>query len=250
MPAITEFPTRVEQACQRFGEVFANAPERRPFAEYLTGLLIAERKTVSGINAEFVVTTDQSCLNRWLTEVAWDVSELNTRRLEWLQQEPTTRYATQGGLAIDNTLVNHEGELIEDVGWFWDHADPRYVIAHDYLIANYGCPSGKHYALEFRRFRNLRLNSWNWQDHICAPLNLSTPESRRTGRAPHSLDRGRRLSRPIPPLRSCLERTWQPSHSAGYVGFPLTDTPHVRGVRLLRSLRGETRPVLFRGPRS
>ena len=26
-------------------------------------------------------------------------------------------------------------------------------IAHDYLIANYVCPSGKHYALEFRRFR-------------------------------------------------------------------------------------------------
>ena len=29
----------------------------------------------------------------------------------------------------------------------------RYMIAHDYLIANYVCTSGKHYALEFRRFR-------------------------------------------------------------------------------------------------
>jgi hypothetical protein len=43
---------------------FANTPERRHFAEYLTGLFIAERKTVSGINREFAVTTDQSCLNR------------------------------------------------------------------------------------------------------------------------------------------------------------------------------------------
>lgn len=153
MPAIIKHPTIVEQAVEEFGDVFANIPERRHFAEYLTGLLLAERKTVSGINAEFAVTTDQSCLNRWITEVAWDEAELNTRRLAWLQQAPTTRYARQGVIAIDNTLVTHEGELIEDVGWFWDHADQRYVIAHDYLIANYVCPSGKHYALEFRRFR-------------------------------------------------------------------------------------------------
>lgn len=153
MPAIIRHPTLVEQAVEQFGDVFANAPERRHFAEYLTGLLLAERKTVSGINAEFAVTTDQSCLNRWITEVEWDEAELNTRRLVWLQADPTTRYAAQGVIALDNTLVNHAGELIADVGWFWDHADQRYVIAHDYLIANYVCPSGKHYALEFRRFR-------------------------------------------------------------------------------------------------
>ena len=47
----------------------------------------------------------------------------------------------------------HDGRLIEDVGWFWDHAEHRHQIAHDYLIANYICPSGTHYPLEFRRFR-------------------------------------------------------------------------------------------------
>jgi hypothetical protein len=49
--------------------------------------------------------------------------------------------------------VTHEGKLIEDVGWFWDHADQRHVIAHDYVIANYGCPSGAHYPIEWRRFQ-------------------------------------------------------------------------------------------------
>lgn len=166
MPAIIEFPTLVEAAVKEFGEVFANEPERRHFAEYLTGLLVAERKTVSGINREFAVTTDQSCLNRWITEVDWDAAKLNEQRLAWLQHDPTTRYAAQGVIAIDNTLVSHEGELIEDVGWFWDHADQRHVIAHDYLIANYVCPSGKHYALEFRRFRK--------QD-ACAPAQPATP---------------------------------------------------------------------------
>jgi hypothetical protein len=40
--------------------------------------------------------------------------------------------------------VDHSGKLIEEVGYFWDHAAQRYKIAHDYLLVNYGCPSGKH----------------------------------------------------------------------------------------------------------
>ena len=153
MPTIVDFPTIVQEALTIFGDVFDTEAARRHFAEYLTGLMVAERKTVSGINREFVVTTDQSCLNRWLTEVSWEVQTLNDRRLEWLQRDPKTRYSPRGVIAIDNTLVDHEGKLIEDVGWFWDHADERYVIAHDYLIANYVCPSGAHYPIEWKRFK-------------------------------------------------------------------------------------------------
>lgn len=153
MPGIIEYPTIVQQAVNEFGSIFNNEPERRHFAEYLTGLLVAEKKNVSGINAEFAQTTDQSCLNRWITEVNWDEVELNRQRLAWLQQDPQTRYAESGVIPIDNTLVDHAGKLIEDVGYYWDHAEQRHKIAHDYLIVNYVCPSGKHYALDFRRFR-------------------------------------------------------------------------------------------------
>ena len=86
MPAIIEFPTLVQHAVEEFGAIFANEPERRHFAEYLTGLLVAEKKTVTGINAEFAQTTDQSCLNRWITEVDWDAAKLNQQRLAWLQR--------------------------------------------------------------------------------------------------------------------------------------------------------------------
>ena len=152
MPAIVQFPTVVEEALGQFEHVFANEPERVHFAEYLTGLLVAGRKNVSAINREFVDTTDQSCLNRWLTEADWDVQRLNQLRLDWLQRDPSTRYSEQGVIALDNVLIDHTGKLIEDAGYFWDHAQERYKIAHDYLIANYVCTSGKHYPLEFRRF--------------------------------------------------------------------------------------------------
>lgn len=153
MPAIVEYPNLVYQLLEHYGDLFANEPERRHFAEYLTGLYVAERKNVSGINREFAVTTDQSCLNRWLTQVEWDVTRLNERRLELLQRDRSTRYTPYGTIPLDNTLIDHDGKLIEDVGWFWDHADKRHLIAHDYLIINYVASSGKHYPLEFRRFR-------------------------------------------------------------------------------------------------
>jgi hypothetical protein len=153
MPAIVDFPTIVQEALALFGDLFDTEPARRHFAEYLTGLIVAENKTISGINREFALTTDQSCLNRWLTEVKWDVTALNDRRLAWLQQAPQTRYSVRGVIAIDNTLVDHAGKLIEDVGWFWDHADQRHVIAHDYMISNYVCPSKAHYPIEWRRFK-------------------------------------------------------------------------------------------------
>jgi hypothetical protein len=149
MPAIIEFPTIVEAAVDEFGWLFANHPARVHFAEYLTGLLVAERKNVSSINREFAVTTDQSCLNRWITEVTWDETLLNEHRLAWLQEESSTRYSSHGTIALDNTLIDHEGQLIEEVGWFWDHADKRHLIAHDYLIANYVCTSGKRSPSQF-----------------------------------------------------------------------------------------------------
>jgi hypothetical protein len=72
MPAIVEFPTIVQDLLAEYSDLFTNAPERHHFAEYLTGLFIAERKTISGINREFA-----------------------------------------------------------DVGWLWNHADKRHLIAHD-----------------------------------------------------------------------------------------------------------------------
>jgi Transposase DDE domain len=153
MAGIIDYPQVVQEALEDFGDLFDNEPQRRHFAEYLTGLFVAARKTVTGINAEFARTTDPSCLNRFVHHEAWDVHALNQRRLDSLQEDPDTRYSDYGTIALDNTLIDHTGQLIEDVGWFWDHAEERYKIAHDYLFANYVCPSGKHYPLDFRCFQ-------------------------------------------------------------------------------------------------
>ncbi len=153
MPGLTRFPELVEGVLPDFAEFFECEPQRKHFLEYLTGLIVASNKTVSGINSEFAFTTDQSCLNRFMTHVDWDVEKINERRLELLQRDEATRYSDDGVIAVDNVLIDHDGKLIEDVGFMWDHAEARAKIAHDYVIANYVCTKGKHFPLEFRRFK-------------------------------------------------------------------------------------------------
>ena len=87
--------------------------------------------------------------------------ETSERRLELLQEDPTTRYSDQGVIPIDNTLIDRDGFLIPDAGWYWDHAEERNKIAQDSLFVNYVCTSGKHYPLEFRLFR---------KQEICAAM--------------------------------------------------------------------------------
>lgn len=153
MPGIVEFPTVIRDAVEEFGPIFENQRQRKHFGEYLCGLILAQRKTVAGINSEFADTTDQSCLNRFLTEASWDEEELNEARIDWHQNDSSTQFSERGVIAIDNVLIDHYGKTIEDVGYFWDHAENRSKIAHDYLFANYVCTSGKHYPLYFRRFK-------------------------------------------------------------------------------------------------
>jgi hypothetical protein len=157
MAGIIEFPRVVEEALDSFADLLPNEPQRQHFGEYLTGLFVAARKNVSAINREFARAGDQSCLNRFLTDADWDERAINQRRLDLLQEDPATRYSDQGVIPIDNTLIDHQGQLIEDAGWFWDHAEERYKIAHDYLIVNYVCTSGKHFPLDFCRFQKAEL---------------------------------------------------------------------------------------------
>jgi hypothetical protein len=68
--------------------------------------------TVLGINAEFAVTMNPSCLNHRITEVARDPRLLNENGLVGQQRDPSTCYAHRRVMAIDNPLLDHAGKLL------------------------------------------------------------------------------------------------------------------------------------------
>ena len=77
-------------------EHFQNEPQRKHCANYLTGLFLAQSKTIAGITEEIVGTSDQSCLNRFMNKVEWDHEELNANRINWLQQFEGAKFSPNG----------------------------------------------------------------------------------------------------------------------------------------------------------
>ena len=59
MLPIVKLPGFVENILPRFSSIF-NKAQLWHFGEYLTGLMVSENKTVTGINSRFLNHTDQS----------------------------------------------------------------------------------------------------------------------------------------------------------------------------------------------
>jgi hypothetical protein len=148
-------PTIVQNAIDEFlAPLFKNEPQRKHLANYLTGLMIATNKTIDGMTKEMPNASDQSCLNRFFTEVDWHHEKMNKKRIEWLQQFDDTKFHERGVIALDDVLLEKSGKLIPDSGTFWDSSEERYMHAQDYIIINYvHHVSKKHYPLEFKRFK-------------------------------------------------------------------------------------------------
>ena len=146
---------------ENFASLFKNTAQRKHIANYITGLMISENKTITGITDAMSNASDQSCLNRFLTEVEWDEQALNQKRIDWLQQSDDTQFHPRGIIALDDVLLEKSGKFIKDSGTFWDHSRQCYTHAQDLIIINYVHPfSGKHYPLEFRRFKKADQCEW------------------------------------------------------------------------------------------
>ena len=81
MLPIVRFPRIVEQQASWFDPVFTTAEQRKHFREYVTGLIVGDKATVTAINQLFLGHNDQSSLNKFVTLSEWDENALNRQRV-------------------------------------------------------------------------------------------------------------------------------------------------------------------------
>lgn len=137
MLPLVEFPELVEQYGPQFEEVFSAAAYVE-FKRYISGLIVSENKTVEGINRLMVVENrSQSSLNRLLTRSPFSLEALNRSRLALLNSQPGTRMKEKGVLSIDDTLLSHYGQKIEQIAKLYDHVTGSYVWAHNLVTLHY-----------------------------------------------------------------------------------------------------------------
>lgn len=136
MLPITEIPELVKHYAKFFEELFKTS-DYEHFSKYVTGLLVSENKTVSGINSLFALDSqNQSTLNRFIN-AKHDLELFNDKRLEVLGQYKHTKFNRLGCISIDDSILEHVGEQIEGVSLLHDHKTGSYVLGHNIVNLHY-----------------------------------------------------------------------------------------------------------------
>jgi hypothetical protein len=150
MLPVIEIPGIVSGPASFFSALFWKRQQKH-FKEYVTGLIVSSKATISTMNRLFLDGNDQSSLNKFLTESDWDEKAVNDRRLEMLQRNGITRWKPWGIVAIDDTLCHKTGKDIEGVGEFYDHAEGKCVMAHNLVTSHYSDKEIS-YPLDYRLY--------------------------------------------------------------------------------------------------
>jgi hypothetical protein len=158
---VVQFPRVIVNNLPHFTAVFQSEEQVKHFCEYVTGLIVGDRKTVTTINALFLNNNDQSALNKFLTLAEWNEYDLNRRRVDLelgrLQRRPVS--ARAGRLVIDDTLAHHTKCHIEELAYLKDHQLNRYVWAHD-VVTSYYVNRADQFPVDFRLYLQFRLKVW------------------------------------------------------------------------------------------
>jgi len=134
---VIEFPDVVEHYAPYFEDVFSDEAYIE-FKRYISGLIVAENKTVEGINRLMIVESrNQSSLNRMLTESPYSLTEVDDARLEMLMSLRGTQMKPRGVFSIDDTLLTHFGQKFEQIANLYDHVTDTYVWAHNLVTLHY-----------------------------------------------------------------------------------------------------------------
>ena len=136
MLPIVKIPSFVEAILPRFSCIF-NTSQLRHFGEYLTGLIVSNNKTVTGINSQFLHHTDQSSKNHFMTASDWDEQKVTDERLCMVKEQCEKRHISDGIVVIDDSLAHKSGKHIEGANWFWDHTEHVYTFAHQLVTSQY-----------------------------------------------------------------------------------------------------------------
>lgn len=135
MLPIVKYPSVVDEFLPRVEEVFTK-PRLKHFAQYLTGLIVCENKTVTGINSSFMGRNDQSALNHWLTDAEWSEEELDEAVKAMILEALEARGINRGFLVVDDTLNHKTGRHIEGVNIHYDHAEGRCTLSHQLVTSH------------------------------------------------------------------------------------------------------------------
>lgn len=164
VPVMQHAPV-VRSWARNFKSVFANEPEYQHCKNYLTGLIVAERKNFSQIARCMVQSADHTNVDRFMNNQLWSGTRFNDRRVEFIYERTKGQDASQpGDLVIDDTLDEHVGTLFEHIARHYDHCDGSYKLAQNPVTSHYVRGSVS-FPIDFRTYRTYD-EATDWEAHF------------------------------------------------------------------------------------
>jgi hypothetical protein len=115
-----------------FGDLFDHTGQFRHCQHDLTGRIVLPTKSLAHRARGVLESADKTHLSRVLSEASWREDAVNRRRSRFMRQQthPYRRRRRESLLAIDETLCEHVGRLLDDVDHHDHHGDRTYPLAH------------------------------------------------------------------------------------------------------------------------
>jgi len=122
MIKIIKYPAIVQTHARIFKNIFNNKAQYKHFKQYITGLMICENKTCSGIQSKYVKTNSVNSLDQFMINAEWSENEVNEKRIINLQKRKDTTSHPEGVISIDDTLTHKTGTCMDDAEIHFDHS--------------------------------------------------------------------------------------------------------------------------------
>ena len=121
-------------------------------ANYLTGLMASQRKTIRSIAKSCLGGGDQSSLNRFLHSKAWRPEDLNQILLQKALEGLFLKEGSILLLILDDSLLEKFGRCMELVGYLYSPKDRKSILCHDIVTSHLLTEDGEDYPVDLRLY--------------------------------------------------------------------------------------------------
>ena len=151
MIKIINYPSIVQHHARVFKKVFNNNAQYNHFKEYLTGLMLCENKTFTGIQSTYVDSRSVNSLDHFMIRADWSETEMNDKRIMKLQQNKETTSKPTGVVCLDDTFTHKTGKHMDDAEVHFDHSTGKYILGHNIVTIQYK-DRNVSYPLDYRQY--------------------------------------------------------------------------------------------------
>lgn len=119
---IVQFPSYIEEMSAEFTHLFDQERQLTHFKQFMTAYVSAEKKTIAHMNGLFTFHSNQSNLNRFITNATWSEYEMNKTKINLINQ-----VESEGVVVLDDYIIEKCGIEIFGADVHRDHASNRNV---------------------------------------------------------------------------------------------------------------------------